>query len=316
MSNTTDFLAADIGASGGRVLLGRFDGRRIALSELHRFANEPVSIHSTLHWDVLQLWQGVITGMRRYAGEYHTTPAGIGVDTWGVDFGLLDRAGRLLANPICYRDARTNGMVDAATAQVPRSRIFEQTGIQFMQINSLYQLYSMARNHDPLLEAAETLLLMPDLLHYWMTGRAAVEYTNASTTQMLNCHTRGWAIDLLDELAIPHHFLPDIIAPASVIGMLRADVLEQAGMHGRVPVIASGTHDTANAVAAIPGLDQHSAYISSGTWSLLGVEMPHPVVGEHALALNVTNEGGIAGTIRLLKNVMGLWLLQESRRQW
>jgi rhamnulokinase len=316
MNDTADFLAVDIGASSGRVLLGRLAGDRIALSELHRFENNPVQVHGTLHWDVLRLWSEVQQGIARYADNARGAPAGIGVDTWGVDFALLDRAGRLLANPVCYRDARTNGMVEAATQQVSRARIFERTGIQFMQINTLYQLYSMARAADPLLGAAGTLLLMPDLLHYWMTGRAVVEATNASTTQMLDCFTREWARDLLDALAIPHHFLPDIVPPGTILGPLRPDVAAHVGLASDVPVIATGTHDTANAVAAVPDLDEQSAYISSGTWSLIGVEAPQPVVSARALALNVTNEGGVAGTTRLLKNVMGLWLLQESRRQW
>jgi rhamnulokinase len=240
--------------------------------------------------------------------------AGIGVDTWGVDFALLDRAGRLIANPITYRDPRTDGMIERVFAQVPRQAVFARTGIQVMPINTLYQLMSMAG--DSQLAAAKTFLLMPDLFHYWLTGALAVEYTNATTTQILDCRARRWATELLDQLSIPSHFLPPIVAPGTILGDVLPDVLGETGLRGPVPVIAPGSHDTASAVAAIPGLDTSSAYISSGTWSLVGVEIAQPILSDDALALNITNEGGVANTIRLLKNVAGLWLVQESQRQW
>lgn len=314
MPHTLNFLAVDLGASSGRVMLGQWDGARFALRELHRFANEPVRVLGRLHWDALRLWSEIQAGMARYAAEYDAPLAGVGVDTWGVDFALLDRAGRMIDNPVIYRDPRTDGMIEQVFARVPRREVFARTGIQVMPINTLYQLMSLAG--DPQLDAADTLLLMPDLFHYWLAGVKAVEYTNASTTQLLDCHTRTWAGDLLGRLGLPSHFLPPLVLPGTTLGEVRPDVLAATGLRGPIPVIATGTHDTASAVAAIPGLDARSAYISSGTWSLVGIETDRPIVSEAALALNVTNEGGVAGTIRLLKNVGGLWLVQESQRQW
>jgi rhamnulokinase len=316
MPDTSNFLAIDLGASSGRALLGRWDGARFGLEELHRFDNGPVSLPGALHWDVLRLWEGIKEGIARYAAQHDAPLAGIGVDTWGVDFALLDRAGRLLGNPVCYRDARTNGMVEEVTGRVSRQRIFERTGIQFLQINTLYQLYSMARAGDPQLGAAATLLMIADLFGYWLSGTAAAEYTNASTTQFMRVGEPRWAEDLLEALGIPTAILPQIIQPGQLLGPLRAGLVAETGLNHAPPVIAVASHDTASAVAAVPGLDERSAYISSGTWSLVGVETAAPVVSERALALNFTNEGGIGGTVRLLKNVTGLWLLQECRRRW
>lgn len=316
MTATVNFLAVDLGASNGRVLVARWDGARFGLEVLHRFPNGPVNVLGSLHWDVLRLWSEIQAGLARYAARFEEPLAGIGLDTWGVDYALLDSAGRLLGNPYHYRDSRTDGMVEQACQVVPRERIFEYTGIQFMQLNTLIQLFSMVRSGDPQLEAADTLLMMPDLFNYWLTGQKGCEYTDASTTQMLDARSRTWATDLVAELGIPTRILPAIIETGTVLGELRSDVAVEAGLRQPAPVIASASHDTASAVAAVPGLDQHSLYISSGTWSLVGVEVSEPVINERSLALNFTNEGGVAGTIRLLKNVTGLWLLQESRRQW
>src|SRR5262249_30805567 len=314
MTHKANFLAVDLGASSGRVMLGRWDGERFDLQELHRFVNESIHVLGSMHWDVLRLWSEIKLGMARYAASVDTPLAGIGVDTWGVDFALLDRAGRLIGNPVTYRDPRTDGMIERVFEIVPRRQVFAQTGIQVMPINTLYQLMSLAG--DPWLDAADSLLLMPDLFHYWLTGLKSVEYTNASTTQMLDCRTGSWATDLLEQLKLPTHFLAPIVAPGTILGNLLPGVLSETGLHGPVPAIAPGSHDTASAVAAIPGLDASSAYISSGTWSLVGVEVGQPILSDGALALNITNEGGVAGTIRLLKNVAGLWLVQESQRQW
>ncbi|GAB4111366.1 MAG: rhamnulokinase family protein [Roseiflexaceae bacterium] len=316
MTVVSTFLAFDLGASSGRALIGRWDGSHFSLEELHRFENGPIDLAGNLHWDALRLWSELKSGMAQYAANHAEPLAGIGVDTWGVDYGLLDRRGNLIGNPYNYRDRRTEGLVDVACAAVGRDTIFAATGIQFMEINTLYQLYSAARANDPQFGLAETLLLMPDLFHYWMTGRIAVEYTNATTTQMLDCRTRTWAHDLLGQLGIATSALPAIVAPGTILGPLRVDLAREVGFAEAPLVITPATHDTASAVAAVPGLDQHSAYISSGTWSLVGVETPEPITTAQALALNVTNEGGVEGTIRLLKNVSGLWLLQESRRQW
>lgn len=316
MKQTANFLAIDLGASSGRVLLGRWTGARFDLHEVHRFPNAPVSVLGHLHWDVLRLWTEITTGLARYAALFEAPLAGIGIASWGVDFALLDQAGTLLGNPYTYRDARTNGMVAAVCRRVPPDVIFGQTGIQFLPINTLYQLYSMAQTADPQLAAATTLLLIPDLFHYWLTGRMASEYTNATTTQCFDCHNRQWATDLLAQLDLPTHLLPPIIAPGTSLGAIHPAVQQEVGLRAPAAVIVPATHDTASAVAAVPGLDAHSAYISSGTWSLVGVEVSQPVTTPAAQALNLTNEGGVADTIRLLKNVAGLWLLQECQRQW
>ncbi len=315
MTATANFLAIDLGASGGRVMLGRWDGAAFALEELHRFHNGPVEVMGRLHWDHLRLWSEIKTGLARYAAANTEPLASIGVDTWGVDYALLDRSGRLLGNPYHYRDSGTQGMLKAAFARVPRAQIYEITGIQFMEINTIYQVLSRVLGGDPQLAAASDLLFTPDLYHYWLTGRKAVEYTIASTSQMLDARTRSWATGMLAGLGIPTHFLGDLIDPGTLLGDLLPAVQQETGL-GAVPVIATGSHDTADAVAAVPDLDAESAYVSSGTWSLVGVETPEPVINDKALALDFTNEGGVANTIRLLKNVAGLWLVQECRRQW
>jgi rhamnulokinase len=313
---TASFLAIDLGASSGKVLLGRFDGRRFEYREVHRFDNEPVEVLGRLHWDTLRLWRELTIGLGRYARDVGEPLAGVSVDTWGVDYGLLDRAGRLLANPYHYRDARVDGMPERVAERVAAQALYATTGIQTMAINTLYQLYSMVVADDPQLELAHTLLFTPDLFHYWLSGERNCEYTIASTSQLLDVHARSWATSLLRELEVPTHMLVPVIMPGTVIGGLRPEVAAATGLANDVPVIAAGSHDTASAVACIPDLDERSAFISSGTWSLVGVEVARPVVTELARSLNVTNEGGVGDTIRLLRNVPGLWLLQESRRQW
>jgi len=316
MSKTANFLAADLGASNGRVLLGRWDGARFGLEVLHRFENGPTNVLGRLYWDVLALWREVKTGMTRYAAANPEPLAGIGIDTWGVDYGLLDAAGRLLGNPVHYRDSRTQGMVDHLFTRIPKAEVFDLTGIQFLELNTLFQLYSMRVQGDPQLDAARRLLLMPDLFHYWLSGEQVAEYTIASTTQMLLARERTWAADLLARLALPASILPPIVQPGTVIGPLLAQVAEETGIPAGAPVVASAAHDTGSAVAAIPGQDEHSVYLSSGTWSLMGIEVRQPIINTKMRDLNFTNEGGVDGTIRILKNISGLWLLQESRRQW
>ena len=252
MTATTNFLAVDLGASNGRVLLGRWDGNRFALQELHRFANGPVSVAGHIHWDVLRVWDEIKTGLCKYTTQIGGPLAGIGVDTWGVDFGLLDKNGRLLGNPYHYRDVRTDGVPDIMHTQVPYSRMFQTTGIQLMSINTVYQLYSMTLSHEPQLAAADMMLMMPDLFHYWLTGRKAGEYTITSTSEMLDSRTRQWATELIAELGIPTHILPPLVAPGTILDNLRPDIMAEAGFQQAVPVIATGSHDTANAVAAVP----------------------------------------------------------------
>jgi rhamnulokinase len=316
MAATADFLAADLGASNGRVLLAAWDGDRFALDVIHRFPNGPVSVLGRDYWDVLRLWTEIKAGLAQYGAEAAGPPAGIGIDTWGVDYGLLDRAGNLLGNPVHYRDARTNGIMDLAFDIVPRAEIFGVTGLQFIQLNTIFQLYSMRHGRDPQLDHAARLLMMPDLLNYWLTGRQAAEYTIASTSQLLDARTGTWAEDLMARLDLPAGIMGEIIPAGTVLGPLLAPVAAETGLGPDARVIAVGSHDTASAVAAIPGLDQESLYISSGTWSLMGIEVPKPIITDQALAYNFTNEGGVGGTIRLLKNITGLWLVQECRNQW
>ncbi|MBL8055549.1 MAG: rhamnulokinase [Anaerolineales bacterium] len=319
MAATLNFAAVDLGAESGRVMLARFDGAALTLEEAHRFPNVPVRVPvqagTSLHWDILRLWGDLQHGLAA-AGRLAGGPlAGLGVDTWGVDFGLLDRAGQLLGNPVHYRDARTARMLEAAWQRVPRAEIFEQTGIQFMAINTLYQLLALVEARSPVLETAQTLLTIPDLLNYWLTGVVANEFTNATTTQCFNPRTGAWARDLLGRLGIPTGWFGPLVQPGTVLGPLRPALAETLGL-GAVPVIAPATHDTGSAVAAVPMTDRNALYLSSGTWSLMGVEVTEPVIDDRTLALNFTNEGGVAGTYRLLKNIMGLWLVQECRRTW
>ena len=315
MTNQKNYLAVDLGAASGRVVLGEWDGARLNLREQHRFQNAPVRAQGHLYWNLFDLWREIKVGIAHSA--HLGSLAGMGVDTWGVDYGLLDRAGNLLGAPYHYRDMRTDGAMECVWARVPRDQVFAQTGIQFMQLNTLYQLFSQVECNDPRLHIADRMLMIPDLIHYWLTGIKACEYTIASTTQMLDARTRKWATPLLDALNIPSHILPDeFVAPGTPLGELNADVQSELGLDTRAPVIAVACHDTASAVAAVPNLDATSAYISSGTWSLVGMEVNEPIINPRALRLNLTNEGGVNRTIRLLKNVAGLWLLQASQQHW
>ena len=315
MSSQANFAAIDLGAESGRVILGTVSDRKLELTDLHRFPNGAVRTGDELHWDVLRLWsemkQGVAKAARE-AGELR----GIGIDTWGVDFGLLAAGDTLLGNPFHYRDARTNGMLDKAFSIVPREQIFEATGIQFMQFNSVFQLLSMKLAGSPLLEMAETLLMIPDLFNFWFTGRKCCEFTNATTTQAYDPRAGGWATGLIDKLGLPGRIFPEIVPAGSVLGPVLPAVREELGI-GDVPVIAPATHDTGAAVAAVPATDGKPwAFISSGTWSLMGAEVSKPIIDANSLAYNFTNEGGVYDTFRFLKNIMGLWLVQECRRTW
>ena len=303
--------AVDLGAESGRVVVGTFDGDRLALEDVHRFSNVPVTLAGTLHWDFLRLFGEVTAGLRRAAAGGPI--ASVGVDTWGVDFGLLDGRGRLVANPVHYRDRRTEGMPELAFAVVPRDEIYGATGIQFMPINTLYQLFAMVRAGDPLLGQADRLLMMADLFHHFLAGSTVAEYTNASTSQCLDPVARDWARPLLERFGIPTGILPPIVAPGTVLGPVRADVAAETGLRD-ARVVAPGSHDTASAVVGAPLAGPTTAFLSSGTWSLIGLEVAAPVITGISLAANLTNEGGVAGTIRLLRNVVGLWLVQESRR--
>jgi rhamnulokinase len=307
------FAACDLGAESGRCMLGSFDGGRVALHEARRFPNEPVRVTSGLHWDALRLFGEILLGLRAAASEQGRLD-GIGVDAWGVDFALLDSRDALIGNPYHYRDRRTEGVLPEALRLARREEIYAQTGIQLMPINTLYQLFIMVRERDPALAHAQTLLMMPDLFNFWLSGEKACEATEATTSQCYDPKVGAWATELLERFGIPPRIFPRVIGPAAVLAPLRTEVAEGIEAGG-APVIAGACHDTAAAVAAIPAQEPGFAYISSGTWSLVGTEVAEPILSPAAMQANLTNEGGVAATL-LHRNVMGLWLLQQSRRQW
>lgn len=292
------FAAVDLGASSGRVMVGRAGPSTLELTAAHRFANEPVRAGGTLHWDILALYRGVLAGLEK-AGAVDS----IGIDSWAVDYGLLDASGALLGNPIHYRDGRTDGVPERVAATIGDDRLYEITGLQKLPFNTAYQL--VAAMTTPQYEAAQQVLLIPDLLAFWLTGEIGAEYTNASTTELLDVRTRNWSVPLLTELGIRPSLLPAIRQPGSLIGDFEG-----------TPVVAVGSHDTASAVVGVPASGENFAYISCGTWSLVGLELPSPVLTPESRKANFTNEGGVDGTIRFLRNVMGLWPLQEAMREW
>ena len=310
----SNFLAMDFGASSGRAMLGKLADGRLTLRELHRFSNDPVELAGRLYWDVPRLFFEIKRALNKAALE-GVQIASVGIDTWGVDYGLLDGNGRLIDNPVHYRDGRTEGMMQRAFGTVSKQEIYERTGLAFMEFNTLYQLFSQAQEGDGRLGIAKTMLFMPDLFAYLLTGEMGCEYTIASTSQMISPYTRSWDAELLGKLGIPEGILLPVTQPGAVRGTLLASIARETGI-GQVPVIAVAGHDTASAVAAVPARDEDFAYISSGTWSLVGVETRQPVISAEAQAANLTNEGGVDGTIRVLKNVMGLWIIQECKREW
>jgi len=313
-------LAVDLGASSGRVVSGAFDGRLLELEELHRFENGPVAMAGQLVWDLPRLWQEVVAGLR-LAGERHgRSISTVGVDTWGVDFSFLGADDALLANPVCYRDRRTNGMLAAAERIVPRGEIFAATGLQFMEINSLYQLLALKEATSSVLGAAERMQMIPDLFHWLLSGVRSNERTNASTTQCYDPQANDWAFGMLERFGLPTQVFGPLTEPGTNLGGLRGDVAAETGLRD-VRVIVPGTHDTASAVAAVPAAEPPSprpdwCYVSLGTWALVGAELDRPLVTPECLARNFTNEGGVGGTTRLLKNVCGLWLVQQCRAAW
>src|SRR5260221_2767030 len=305
--------AVDLGAESGRVMLARYDGRRLSLDEIHRFPNRPVMVRGHRLWNVLGLWDEMFTGLRQ-ARQQAGALDSIGVDTWGVDYGLVNAQGLLRALPVHYRDHRTDGVMEQVFASVPREVIYARTGIQFLPINTLFQLYAHESQQPGELGDAHRLLLIPDLLHSWLSGEMVSERTNATTTQCWDPIAGRWAIDLLDRLGIPTALLPPVVEPGTQLG---ETLPEWRSELGAACVIAPATHDTGAAIAATPIAQGDGwAYISSGTWSLIGAELTRPLMTPEALAGNWTNEGGVFGTTRFLKNVMGLWLLQECQRMW
>ncbi len=341
MADEKRYIAVDLGAESGRVMLGIVSADppggeaspkagKIRLEEVHRFINGPVEQNGSLRWDFSRLMSEVKTGIGKAAKESGDI-AGIGVDSWGVDFGLLDENGNLIENPYHYRDSRTNGMIEKACELMPKREIYEHTGIQFAQHNSIYQLLSMRLANSPVLAKAKRLIFIADLVSYFLAGKPYAEYTLAGTSQLMDMRTGKWSRAIFEKMNLPIEIMPEVINPGTIVGTLTKNVAKEIGC-GEIPVLAVGSHDTASAVAAVPAdppvgevstpakpaADRKTkwAYLSSGTWSLMGVETPNAIVNDKTFAYPFTNEGGVEGTIRLLKNIMGLWLVQECKRQW
>lgn len=313
------FLAFDLGASSGRGMLGELRDDRLRIREICRFPNGMIPVRGHLHWNIFTLFEHIKEGLRLCSKGPDGPPSSIGIDTWGVDFGLLARDGSILGLPYGYRDSRTDGAMDSFFAKLPRERVYKLTGIQFLPFNSLFQLEAMARDKSPLLEVATDLLFIPDLLNYLLTGVKTTEFTFATTSQLYNPVKADWEDELLSALGLPRTLMQDIVAPGNQIGNTSAEIDRETGLN-KVPVVAVATHDTGSAVAAVPAKASAEgdgwAYISSGTWSLMGVEAKTPIISDESLKLNFTNEGGVGGTFRFLKNIAGLWLLQECLRAW
>ena len=312
---TTDkqLLAVDLGASSGRVMLGRFDGEKISVEELHRFSNDPVTLGGTMYWDFLRLFHEIRQGLLK--SKKYGKADSVSVDTWGVDFGLLDEGGNLLENPVHYRDSRVNGMLEKSFALLDADRFYQITGTQFMEINTVFQLLYLAQNRRELLDRADCMLLMPDLFHYFLCGEKSCEYSIASTTQLLDARRKTWSKEVLKALGLPEKILQPVIPSGTPLSPLRPDIAGELGVDPML-VVAGAGHDTQCAMAAVPTQEKDFIFISCGTWSLFGTELPEPVITQDSRRLNLANEGGAGGRISFLKNIIGLWLVQESRRQW
>lgn len=311
--STKKLLAADFGASSGRVMAGSFDGSCLQISQLHRFSNDPVWLGDTMYWDFLRLFHELKAGIRR--SKDLGGADSIGVDTWGVDFGLVGTDGHLLENPVHYRDGRTFGMLEEGFLRLDQERFYELTGNQFMEINTAFQLLSLVKNRPDFLQKADRMLLMPDLFNYYLSGTACSEYTMASTTQLLDARRRDWSKEVIGRLGIPEKLFLPVVMPSTRLGALQPGICRELDL-APIDVIAVAGHDTQCAMAAVPAGQEDFIFVSCGTWSLFGTELKEPVIDENSIRYNVTNEGGFDGRISFLKNIIGLWLIQESRRQW
>ncbi|HTC68946.1 MAG TPA: rhamnulokinase family protein, partial [Acidothermaceae bacterium] len=316
MTSDVVVVAVDLGATSGRVMLGRIGPHGITMEHIHRFPNEPIQLSTGLHWDLYRLFDEVVTGLRAAQGALlgGETIASIGIDTWAVDYGLLDADGELLGPPFCYRDSRTAKGVERVHAKVSPQELYAINGLQFLPFNTIYQL--AAEQETERWKSARTMLLLPDLIAYWLTGEIGAEATNASTTGLFDAQAGEWALGLADRIAIPRDLLPPIHEPGAVTGHLLPAIAAKTGLPASTRVVAVASHDTASAVLAVPAADDRFAYISSGTWSLVGLELPAPILTEASRAANFTNERGVDATTRYLRNVAGLWLLNESIRTW
>ena len=310
---TKRVLAFDFGASSGRAIIGCFDGDKITLEEVHRFSNDPVSVGGTVYWDVLRLFYEIKQGIvkAKIAGGFDS----IGIDTWGVDFGLIDSEGKLMENPVHYRDTRTAGLVEESFKTMPKEKLYGITGIQFMELNTLFQLISLKKYRPWMLERADKMLFMPDLFAYMLTGKMCAEYSIASTSQLIDLETKSWSKEILDAFGIKKSLFAPLVKPGTVLGELSKEICEECGVDP-VSVISVCGHDTQSAITSVPCEDGNFAFLSSGTWSLFGTELDKPIVNETSMNINITNEGGFDDSTGFLKNIIGLWLIQESRRQW
>ena len=313
--STSTYLAIDLGAGSGRVMAGHFDGKKLRIEEINRFANDGVRLPSGWHWKALQLLSDIKRGLAEAHKRHGTSLVSLAVDTWGVDYGLIDKHGRLLGSPWMYRDSRTDGMIDEAAKILPREDIYNRTGIQFMPFNTLFQLIAEARNNPEAMAAADQLLFVPDLLTYWLSGERVIERTIASTSQLLKAGSAEWDLELAEKMGIPARLLHPTTDPGKTIGSLLSSVMEETGC-GKLKVTTCGSHDTASAVAGVPAATSQPLFLSSGTWSLIGRELNAPIVTEESYRVGFSNEQGLGGTTRFLKNVAGMWLLQECKRTW
>lgn len=309
------FLAFDLGASSGRAILGTLTNKQISLREIHRFENQMIQEENHYFWDIESLFSEILTGLKKCINEENITPHCVAIDTWGVDFGLLDYTGKISGNPFAYRDSLTDGAIEEVLKEIPGEELYKKTGIQFMQFNSLFQLWSLKKKYPNKLLSADKMMFIPDLLSYFLTGISYSEYTIASTSQLLNPETGRWDMSLLHTLQLPTHLLEELVEPGTIVGNIKADLQAKLGV-GPIPVAAVAAHDTASAIAAIPASGDDWAYLSSGTWSLLGVELDKPCLTKEAYEASFTNEGGVDSTIRFLKNITGLWLLSECKKVW
>lgn len=309
------YLAVDFGGGSGRVIAGSIDKGILKLKEICRFPNRQIRMGNHVYWDFLSLFEDMKRGLQQAVIQGYSIKS-IGIDTWGVDFGLIDKDGNLLGNPVCYRDSRTDGLPEDLFDDAALSAHYAEAGIQVMSINSLFQLYSLKKTKDVQLQVADRLLFMPDLFSYFLTGVANNEYCIASTSELLDARTRTWNHALIKKLDLPEHIFGEIVMPGTVRGKLKPEILEEIGLNADVEVVAVGSHDTASAVFAVPGTGKHRAFLSSGTWSLLGVELDEPILSEEARLAGFTNEGGVGGKIRFLQNITGLWMLQRLIGQW
>ncbi len=315
MNTGESYVALDVGASGGRVVVGTFTGEHLSIEEIHRFPNEPVRVLGSLYWDVLRLWEEIKEGLRRVAAEYGPELAGIGVDTWAQDFGLVDEHGELVGLPHTYRDARTEGVIHDLSRQISEWDLYRQSGLGYTPYTTLSQLVTMRKQGSPALDVAQALLFIPNLFLFWLCGQQTAEATIASLSQLYDATKREWCIPLVEKLGLPTRLLPDIVPTATILGPLLPAVAEEVGL-GEVPVIATACHDTAAAAAAVPSKAEKYTFISSGTWSLLGTQLDEPILTEDAMARGFANEGGACNTVIFVRNCIGLWPVQECQRQW